>query len=96
MDWSKIDRESFLIPINIDQLTQLCFQPINRLRRRFLKMRIPARFLYSFLDLIFLQVDVLEWEYKNLGFENFVKNVSPKCFEIEAWTHTRVPYSFPG
>ena len=23
-----------------------------------------------------------------------MKNVSPKCFEIEAWTHTRVPYSF--
>ena len=41
-------------------------------------------------------MDALEWEYKNLGFGNFVKNVSPKCFEIEAWTHTRVPYSFPG
>ena len=25
-----------------------------------------------------------------------MKNVSPKCFEIEAWTHTRVPYSFSG
>ena len=45
--------------------------------------------------MIFLQVDALEWEYKNLGFGNFVKNMSPKCFEIEAWTHTRVPYSFP-
>ena len=56
----------------------------------------PARFLYAFLDLIFLQVDALEWEYKNLGFENFVENVSQKCFEIEVWTHTRVPYSFPG
>ena len=43
----------------------------------------PARFLYSFLDLFF-QVDALEWEYKNLGFRNFVKNVSPKSFEIEA------------
>ena len=41
-------------------------------------------------------MDALEWEYKNLGFEIFVKNVSPKCFEIEAWTHTRVPYSFTG
>ena len=39
-------------------------------------------------------MDALEREYKNLG--NFVKNVSQKCFEIEAWTHTRVPYSFPG
>ena len=38
----------------------------------------------------------LEWEYKNLGFEDFVKNVSPECFEIEAWTHIKVPYSFPG
>ena len=25
-----------------------------------------------------------------------MKNVSPKCFEIVARTHTRVPYSFPG
>ena len=24
-----------------------------------------------------------------------MKNVSQKYFEIEAWTHTRVPYSFP-
>ena len=41
-------------------------------------------------------MDALEWEYKNLGFGNFLKNVSPKCLEIEAWTHTRVLYSFPG
>ena len=59
-------------------------------------MRTPARFLYSFLDLIFLQVDGPEKEYKNLDFGNFVKNVSPKYFEIEAWTHTRVPYSVSG
>ena len=25
-----------------------------------------------------------------------MKNVSQKCFEIKAWTHTRVPYLFPG
>ena len=45
---------------------------------------------------MYLQVVALEWEYKNLGFGNFVKNVSQKCFEIEAWTHTRVLYLFPG
>ena len=43
---------------------------------------------------MYLQVVALEWEYKNLGFGNFVNNVSQKCFEIEAWTHTRVLYSF--
>ena len=37
-----------------------------------------------------------EREYKNLGFGKIVKIVSPRCFEIEAWTHTRVLYSFPG
>ena len=46
--------------------------------------------------MIFIQVNDPEREYKNLGFGNFVENVSQKCFEIEAWTHTRVPYSFPG
>ena len=25
-----------------------------------------------------------------------MKIVSPTCFEIEAWTHARVPYLFPG
>ena len=59
-------------------------------------MQTPARFLYSFLDLIFLQVDVLEREYKNIGFGKIVKIVSPTCFEIEAWTHTRVSYLFTG
>ena len=47
-------------------------------------------------DLIFLQVDGPEMEYKNLGFEKIVKIVSPTWFEIEAWTHTRVLYSLPG
>ena len=41
-------------------------------------------------------MDVPEWEYKKLGFGNFVKIVSPTCFEIKAWTHTRVPYLFSG
>ena len=59
-------------------------------------MRTPARFLYSFLDLIFLQVDSPERDYKNLSFGKIVKIVSPTCFEIEIWTHTRVPYSFSG
>jgi len=59
-------------------------------------MRTPARFLYSFLDLIFLQVDGQEREYKNLSFGKIVKIMSPTWFDIEAWTHTRVPYSFPG
>ena len=45
---------------------------------------------------MYLQVVTLEWEYKNLGFGNFVKNVSQKCVEIETWTHTRILYSFPG
>ena len=40
-------------------------------------------------------MDALEWKYKNLGFGNFVKSVSQQCFKIEAWTHTRVLYSFP-
>ena len=42
----------------------------------------------------FLQVDVPERECRNLGFGKIVKVVSPTCFEIEDWTHTRVPYSF--
>ena len=41
-------------------------------------------------------MDVSEREYKNLGFGKIVKIVSPICFEIEAWTHTRVLYSFSG
>ena len=41
-------------------------------------------------------MDALEWEYKNLGFRNFVKIMSPTCLEIEAQTHTRVLYSFSG
>jgi len=56
----------------------------------------PPRFLYFFLDVIFLQVDVLERECTNLGFEKFVKSVSPTCFEIEAQTHASIPYSFSG
>ena len=59
-------------------------------------MQTPERFLYSFLDLIFLQVDVLERKYKNLSFGKIVKIVSLSCLEIEIWTHTRVLYSFPG
>ena len=45
---------------------------------------------------MYFQMVALEWEYKNLDFGNFVNNVSQKCVEIEAWTHTRVLYSFPG
>ena len=56
--------------------------------------RTSARFLYSFLDMIFLHVDVLEREYMNLGFRKFVKSVSPTCFKIEAQTHESIPYSF--
>ena len=41
-------------------------------------------------------MNVLARECRNLGFEKIVKIVSPTCFEIEAWTHARVPYSFPG
>ena len=41
-------------------------------------------------------MDVPEREYKNLGFGKIVKIVSSTWFEIEAWTHTRVPYSFLG
>ena len=59
-------------------------------------MQTPTRFLYSFLDVIFLQVDVLERECMYLGLEKIVEIVSPTCFEIEVWTHARVPYSFPG
>ena len=59
-------------------------------------MRTPARLLYSFLDVIYLQVNGPEREYKNLNFENFVKSVSPTCFEIEAQTHESTPYSFSG
>ena len=43
--------------------------------------------------MIFRQVNVPERECRNLGFG---KIVSPTCFEIEAWTHARVPYSFSG
>ena len=46
--------------------------------------------------MIFLQVDVLERECRDLSFGKIVKIVSPTCFKIEAWTHARVPYSFPG
>ena len=46
--------------------------------------------------MIFLQVDVPERKYRNLGFGKIVKIVSPTCFEIEVWTHTRVLYSFLG
>jgi len=55
-----------------------------------------ARFLYSFLDMMYLQVVILEKECRDLGFENFVKNVSPKCFEIDAQTHASIPYSVSG
>ena len=41
-------------------------------------------------------MDVPEREYKNLDFGKIVKIVSPTWFEIEASTHTRVPYSFSG
>ena len=41
-------------------------------------------------------MDGPEREYKNLGFRKIMKIVSPIWFEIEAWTHTRVPYSFSG
>jgi len=44
---------------------------------------------------IFLQVNGPEREYKNLDFGKRVKIVSPAYFKIEAWTHARVPYSFP-
>ena len=43
---------------------------------------------------MYLQVVVLEKECRDLGFENFVKNVSPKYFEMVARTHAKVPYSF--
>ena len=46
--------------------------------------------------MIFLQVDVLERECWNFGFEKFVKCVSPTCLEIVARTHARVPYLFLG
>ena len=36
-----------------------------------------------------------EREYKNHGFGKIMKIVSLTYFEIEAWTHTRVLYSFP-
>jgi len=45
---------------------------------------------------IFLQVNGLEREYKNISFGKIVKIVSPTYFEIVARTHARVPYSFPG
>ena len=45
---------------------------------------------------MYLQVVILEKECRNLGFENFVKSVSPTCFEIVARTYARVPYLFPG
>ena len=45
--------------------------------------------------MIFLQVNVLERECRNLGFEKFVKIVSPTSFEIVARTHTRVPQLIP-
>ena len=41
-------------------------------------------------------MDVPEREYKNIDFEKIVKIVSPTWFEIEVWTHTRVPYLFLG
>ena len=46
--------------------------------------------------MMFLLVDVPERESKNLGFENFVKSVSPTCFGIEAQTHESTPYLFSG
>ena len=46
--------------------------------------------------MIFLQVDVLERECRNLGFEKFMKSVSPTCFEIVAQTHANIPYLFSG
>ena len=58
-------------------------------------MRSHARFLYSFLAQIFLQMIVLERECLNLDFEKIVKIVSPTCFEIVAQTHARVLYSCP-
>ena len=53
-------------------------------------VRSHARFLYSFLAQIFLQIVVLERECKNLGFEKIIKIVSPTSFEIVARTHARV------
>ena len=46
--------------------------------------------------MIFLLVDALERERRNLGFEKFVKIMTPTCFEVEAQTHEDVPYSFSG
>jgi len=46
--------------------------------------------------MIFLLVDVLERECRNLGFKKFVKIVSPTCFEIEAQTHESIPSCFQG
>jgi len=53
----------------------------------------PPRFLYSFLDMIFLRMVILERECRNLGFEKIVKIVSPTSFEIVAKTDARVPKS---
>ena len=56
-------------------------------------MRTPVRFLYSFLDQIFLRMVVQERECRNLGFKKIVKIVSPTSFEIVTRTHVRVLYS---
>ena len=58
-------------------------------------MRPHARFIYSSLAQIFLQMVVLEKECRNLGFRKIVKIVSPTSFEIIARAHARVPQSIP-
>ena len=58
-------------------------------------VRSHARFIYSFLAQIFLQIVVLERECRNLDFKKIVKIMSPISFEIVARTHARVPQSIP-
>jgi len=55
--------------------------------------RTHIRLSNSFLEWIFLQLDVLKKKYVKLGTE---KMVSPTCFENVARTHARVPYTIPG
>jgi len=58
-------------------------------------VRSHARSLYSFLAQIFLQIVVLEREYRNLGFRKIMKIMSPTSFETVTRTHARVPQSIP-
>ena len=58
-------------------------------------VRSHARFLYSFLAQIFLQLVVLQRECRNLGFKKIVKIMSLTSCEIVARTHARVPQSIP-